>query len=115
MHRHGVAFSVLDMSAVAAVLPVQALFPVRMQVVTSIQSCDPAIDEELEKLLAGRRPRHDLKQYCMLPGRLFSAAPAALGFVVSLSLARAHRFMFTNVLTYPECWLHRFLGFCSGL
>lgn len=77
--------------------------PGLIQVVTSIQSCDPAIDGELAQLSADRRPGHDPKQYCMLPGRLFSAAPAALGFVVCLNLARAaHRFTPSNPARHAQ-------------
>lgn len=52
------------------------------QVIHSIQCPSPLIDSELRDLARKAGFRHSPRRYCMLQGKLFSAVPAALGYVV---------------------------------
>eukprot|EP00892_Ulva_mutabilis_P003891 jgi/Ulvmu1/1874/UM012_0031.1 len=52
------------------------------QVVSSIQRTSPSIDHDLLQQARSVKYRHGPAHYCMLRGKLFSAIPAALAFVV---------------------------------
>ena len=53
-----------------------------LQVVSSIQRTSPSIDHDLLQQARSVKYRHGPAHYCMLRGKLFSAIPAALAFVV---------------------------------